>query len=104
MPKDMLVGKKTSLAEQRALAGSPEKKKKRVCGHCKKWQATQEAYNDVMRLFKEKIRRTKAQLQFNLAASIKDSKKCFYKYISNKRTAKENLSPLLGGGKCDDKG
>jgi len=29
---------------------------------------------------------------------VKDNKKCFYKYIINKRTAKENLHPLLDGG------
>ncbi|KAK4821004.1 hypothetical protein QYF61_010735 [Mycteria americana] len=43
----------------------------------------------------EKIRRAKAQLELNLATAVKDNKKCFYKYISNKRRAKENLHPLL---------
>ena len=30
-----------------------------------------------------------------MATVVKDNKKCFYKYISNKRRAKENLHPLL---------
>ncbi|KAK4818656.1 hypothetical protein QYF61_017264 [Mycteria americana] len=45
--KDELVGKKTSLAEQRALAGTQEKK--RVYDLWKKGQATQEDYKDVVR-------------------------------------------------------
>jgi len=52
-------------------------------------------YKDVMRFYREKIRRAKAQLDLNLATAIKDSKKCFYTYISNKRRAKDNLHPLF---------
>lgn len=42
-----------------------------------------------------KIRRSKAQLELNVATAVKDNKKGFYKYASNKRRAKENLHPLL---------
>ena len=93
MPKDELAGKKTILAEQRALAGTQEKKES--LRPSEEGQATQEDYKDVVRLCREKIRRAKAQLELNLATAIKDNKKCFYKYISNKRRAKENLHPLL---------
>ena len=37
------------------------------------WQATQED-KDVMRLYREKVRRVKAQLELSLATSIKDNK------------------------------
>ncbi|KAK4827846.1 LOW QUALITY PROTEIN: hypothetical protein QYF61_021983 [Mycteria americana] len=74
------------------------RKKRRVYDLWKKGQATQEDYKDVVRLCREKIRRTKAQLEINMATAVKDNKKCFYKYISNKRTAKENLHPLLDVG------
>ena len=30
-----------------------------------------------------------------MATAVRDNKKCFYKYISNRRRAKENLHPLL---------
>jgi len=40
-----------------------------------------------------------AQPELNLATSIKDNKKCFYKYTGNKRRTKKNLHPLL-----DEKG
>ncbi|GAB0209753.1 hypothetical protein GRJ2_003441000 [Grus japonensis] len=62
--------------------------KRRVYGLWKKGQATQGDYKDVVRLCREKIRRAKAQLELNLATVIKDNKKCFYKYISNKRRTK----------------
>ena len=96
MPKDEPVGK-TGLAEQRALAGTQEKEKG-VYDLWKKGQATQEDYKDVVRLCREKMRRAKAQLEFNLATAVQDNKKCFYKYVSNKRRTKENLRPLLDVG------
>jgi len=51
-----------------------------------------------MRLCREKIRRAKAQPELSLGTAIKDNKKCCYRYISNKRRAKENLYPLLDAG------
>jgi len=91
--KDKPSGKMTSLAEQRALAGIH--KKRRVYVLWSTGQATQEDYKDTARLCREKVRRAKAQLKLSLATAIKYSKKCFYKYISNKRRMKENLHPLL---------
>ncbi|KAK4822040.1 hypothetical protein QYF61_006953 [Mycteria americana] len=75
------------------------RKKRRVYDLWKMGQATQENYKGVMRSCREKIRRAKAQLELNLATTVKDNKKCFYKYISNKRRAKENLHSLsdMGG-------
>lgn len=55
-------------------------------------------WKDVVRLCTEKMRRDKAQLELNLATIIKDNKKGFYKHISNKRRAKENLRPWLESG------
>ncbi|KAK4825063.1 hypothetical protein QYF61_023067 [Mycteria americana] len=74
------------------------RKKRRVDDLCKKGQETQEDYKDVVRLCREKIRRAKAQLELNLATALKDNNKYFYKYISNKRRAQENLHLLLDAG------
>ncbi|KAK4826309.1 hypothetical protein QYF61_007156 [Mycteria americana] len=74
------------------------RKQKRVYDLWKKVQATQDNYKNVMTLRREKIRRAKAQLGLNLATAIKDDKKYFYKYISNKRRTEENLHPLLAVG------
>ncbi|KAK4825348.1 hypothetical protein QYF61_026867 [Mycteria americana] len=46
--------------------------------------------------FREKIRRAKAELELNLVTAIKDNKK-YFKYISGKRRAQENLQPLADG-------
>ncbi|KAK4814558.1 hypothetical protein QYF61_023757 [Mycteria americana] len=74
------------------------RKKRRVYDLWKKGRATQEDYKGVARLCREKIRRAKAELELNLAAAVKDNKKYFFKYISSKRRAKENLQPLADGG------
>jgi len=51
-----------------------------------------------VRLYKKKINRAKSQLEINLATVIKNNNNSFYKYISNKRRAKENFHPLLDVG------
>ncbi|KAK4810636.1 LOW QUALITY PROTEIN: hypothetical protein QYF61_007373 [Mycteria americana] len=55
-------------------------------------------YKGVARLCREKIRRAKTELELNLAAAVKDNKKYFFKYISSKRRATENLQPLVDRG------
>lgn len=45
-----------------------------------------------------KIRRAKVQGHIDLASAVKDRKKCFCKYINNKRSTKENLRLLLDAG------
>ncbi|KAK4810488.1 hypothetical protein QYF61_004268 [Mycteria americana] len=74
------------------------RRKRRVYDLWKKGRATQEDYKGVARLCREKTRRAKAELELSLAAAIKDNKKHFFKYISSKRRAKENLQPLVDGG------
>ncbi|KAK4820059.1 LOW QUALITY PROTEIN: hypothetical protein QYF61_019001 [Mycteria americana] len=81
-------------AQERAVP----RKKRRVYDLWKKGRATQEDYRGVARLCREKIRRAKTELELNLAAAVKDNKKHFFKYISSKRRAKENLQPLVDGG------
>ncbi|KAK4816377.1 hypothetical protein QYF61_016281 [Mycteria americana] len=74
------------------------RKKRRVYDLWKKGRATQEDYKGVARLCREKIRRAKAELELSLAAAVRDNKKHFFKYISSKRRAKENLQPLVDRG------
>ncbi|PKU33451.1 contactin-associated 3 [Limosa lapponica baueri] len=83
---------------QRADFGLFKRELRRVYDLWKKGQATQEGYKDVVRLCREKIRRVQAQLDLNLVLDIKNNKKSFYKYISNKRRTKENLHPLTDEG------
>lgn len=64
----------------------------------KKEQATWGEYKEVTRIYREKIRTAKAQLEFNLTTLIKDNTLFFYyfyKYTNSKRKAMENLHPSL---------
>ncbi|KAK4824547.1 hypothetical protein QYF61_016151 [Mycteria americana] len=86
-------------AQGRAGHWSPDGKRgESIYDLWKKGQASQEDYKGVARLCREKIRRAKAELELNLTTAVKDNKKYFFKYISSKRRAKENLQPLVDGG------
>jgi len=71
------------------------RKKRRVYHLWKKGQVTPEEYRGLIRSCREEMRKAKAQLELRLATVVRDNKKCFYKYINNKKRAKENLHPLL---------
>lgn len=58
-----------------------------------KEQATWEDSKAVMSLYE--LRRSKAQQEFALVVAIKYNEKRFYKYNSNKSTAREYLHHLL---------
>ncbi|KAF1451556.1 putative RNA-directed DNA polymerase from transposon X-element, partial [Spheniscus demersus] len=75
------------------------RKKRRVYHLWKKGQATQEGYRDLVRSCREEMRKAKAHLERSLAAVVKDNKKSFYKYINDKKRAKETLHPLLDAGR-----
>ncbi|KAM9591097.1 uncharacterized protein ACIBXB_006040 [Morphnus guianensis] len=69
--------------------------KRRVYHLCKKGQATQEEYRELVRSCREEIRKAKAQLELNLATVVRANKKCFCKYVNSKKNPKENIYPLL---------
>ena len=61
----------------------------------KKGQLAQEEYRGLVRSCREEIRKAKAQLELRLATVVRGNKKCFHKYINNKKSTKESLHPLL---------
>ena len=69
--------------------------KRRLYGFWKKGLATHNDYKEDVRLCRAEIRRSKAQLEINLASAIKDNKKCVYKYVTSKSKTRESLHPLL---------
>jgi len=71
------------------------RKKRRVYHPWKKGQATQEKFRALIRSCREEIRKAKAQLKLRLTTVVRDNKKCFYKYINNKKRVIESLHPLL---------
>jgi len=69
--------------------------KRRVYHLWKKGQMTQEEYRDFFRSCREEISKAKAQLELRLATVVRDNKKCFNKYINNKKRDNESIHPLL---------
>jgi len=63
---------------------------------------TQEKYRDLIRLCREEIRKTEAQLELRLATIVRDIKKCFYKYTNNKKDLRIVSIPywMWGGEHC----
>ena len=60
-------------------------KKKRVYVLWERGQTTWGGYRAFAKVFREEIRKAKAQLELRLATEVKENKKSFYKYISGKR-------------------
>ncbi|GAB0204029.1 mitochondrial enolase superfamily member 1 [Grus japonensis] len=71
------------------------KGKKEVYRMWKKGMATWEENRDVVRVCRDATRKAKAHLELNLARDVKDNKKGFFKYISNKMKTRENVGLLL---------
>ncbi|RMC21468.1 hypothetical protein DUI87_02334 [Hirundo rustica rustica] len=64
----------------------------------KEGQVSQEVFERPARACRKKIREAKAQFELKMVTSVKDNKKCFYKYIIGKRKGKANLCSLLDEG------
>ncbi|KAK4831209.1 hypothetical protein QYF61_016046 [Mycteria americana] len=69
------------------------KGKKEMQKQWKQGQVSWEEYRDAARLCRGRVRKAKAQLELNLARDAKNSKKGFYRYVSQKRKVKESLPP-----------
>ncbi|RMC07009.1 hypothetical protein DUI87_16462 [Hirundo rustica rustica] len=61
-------------------------------------QVSQEVFKGAAKACRKKIREAKAQFELRMAVSVKDNKKCFYKYVNAKRKGKTNLCSLLDKG------
>ena len=54
-----------------------------------------EEYRNIVRAWREGTSKAKAHLELNLTRDVKDNKKGFFNYISNKWMSRENVGPLL---------
>jgi len=90
-------GRRSAWLNRELLLGL--RKKRRVYHLWKRRQATQEEYRGLFRSCREEIRKAKVHLELRLATVVRDNKTCFYKYINNKKRAKESLHPLLDAGR-----
>ncbi|CAM4697277.1 unnamed protein product [Lepidochelys kempii] len=67
----------------------------------KKWKVghmTREEYKNIARACRNVIRRAKSHLELQLARDVKSNKKGFFRYVGNKKKAKECVGPLLNEG------
>jgi len=54
-----------------------------------------EEHKNVVRALRDAMRKAKVHLELNLARDVKNNKKGFFKYISSKRKARDNVGQLL---------
>ncbi|GAB0179431.1 hypothetical protein GRJ2_000408400 [Grus japonensis] len=75
------------------LLGKVKQKKEAYRGW-KKGQVAWEEYRETVRAAREQVRKAKALIESSLARDVKDNKKSFYRYVSDKRKMRENVGPL----------
>ncbi|CAM5103935.1 unnamed protein product [Natator depressus] len=59
---------------------------------------TRDEYKNIARACRNEIRRAKSHLELQLARDVKSNKKGFFRYVGNKKKAKESVGPLLNEG------
>ncbi|GAB0204631.1 hypothetical protein GRJ2_002928700 [Grus japonensis] len=70
------------------------KQKKEACRGWKQGQVAWEEYRETVPAAREQVRKAKALIEISLAKDVKDNKKSFYRYVSDKRRTRENVGPL----------
>ncbi|GAB0203586.1 mitochondrial enolase superfamily member 1 [Grus japonensis] len=70
------------------------KQKKEACRGWKQGQVAWEEYRETVRAARDQVRKAKALIEISLAREVKDNKKSFYRYVSDKRRMRENMGPL----------
>ncbi|GAB0205865.1 mitochondrial enolase superfamily member 1 [Grus japonensis] len=75
------------------LLGKVKQKKEAYRGW-KQGQVAWGEYRETVRAAREQVRKAKALIEISLARDVKDNKKRFYRYVSNKRRTRENVGPL----------
>ncbi|GAB0188274.1 mitochondrial enolase superfamily member 1 [Grus japonensis] len=75
------------------LLGKVKQKKEAYRGW-KQGQVAWEEYRETVQAAREQVRKAKALIEISLAREVKDKKKSFYRYVSDKRRTRENVGPL----------
>ncbi|KFV04577.1 hypothetical protein N340_07601, partial [Tauraco erythrolophus] len=68
--------------------------KKKAYRGWKQGQVAWEQYRAIVQATRDQVRKAKALIELNLARDIKDNKKSFYRYVSDKKISRKNTSPL----------
>ncbi|GAB0187270.1 mitochondrial enolase superfamily member 1 [Grus japonensis] len=75
------------------LLGKVKQKKEAYRGW-KQGQVAWEEYRQTVQAARGQVRKAKALTEISLARDVKDNKKSFYRYVSEKRRTRENVGPL----------
>ncbi|GAB0188934.1 mitochondrial enolase superfamily member 1 [Grus japonensis] len=75
------------------LLGKVKQKKETYRGW-KQGQVAWKEYRETVRAARDQVRKAKALIEISLARDVKDNKKSFYRYVSDKRRTRENVGPL----------
>ncbi|GAB0209007.1 mitochondrial enolase superfamily member 1 [Grus japonensis] len=75
------------------LLGKVKQRKEAYRGW-KQGQVAWEEYRETVRAARAQVRKAKALTELNLARDVKDNKKSFYRYVSDKRRTRENVGPF----------
>ncbi|GAB0203011.1 mitochondrial enolase superfamily member 1 [Grus japonensis] len=75
------------------LLGKVKHKKEAYRGW-KQGQVAWEEYRETVRAAREQVRKAKALTEISLPRDVKDNKKSFYRYFSDKRRTRKNVGPL----------
>ncbi|GAB0189119.1 mitochondrial enolase superfamily member 1 [Grus japonensis] len=70
------------------------KQKKEAYRGRKQGQVAWEEYRETVRTARDEARKAKALEELNLDRDVKENKKSFYTYVSDKRRMRENVGPL----------
>ncbi|GAB0195030.1 mitochondrial enolase superfamily member 1 [Grus japonensis] len=70
------------------------KQKKEAFREWKRGRTAWEEYRETVRAARDQVRKAKALIEISLARDVKDDKKSFYRYVSDKRRMRENVGPL----------
>ncbi|GAB0183613.1 mitochondrial enolase superfamily member 1 [Grus japonensis] len=70
------------------------KQKKEAYRGWKQGQVAWQKYRETVRATRDQVRKAKALIEISLARDVKDNKKSFYRYVSDKRRMRKNVGPL----------
>jgi len=69
------------------------KHKKKAYRGWKQGQVASKEYREMLRAARDQVRKAKALIELNLASDIKGNMKIFYRYVSHRKKARENVGP-----------
>ncbi|GAB0185748.1 mitochondrial enolase superfamily member 1 [Grus japonensis] len=79
--------------DEQGAPGQSQTKKEAYRGW-KQGQVAWEEYRETVQAAREQVRKAKALIEISLARDVKNNKKSFYRYVSDKRRMRENVGPL----------